>query len=410
MFRPLRLRRWPRRARATGEGDGKPDGGSGDGDEDLHPGAPGWRQAVDDHYASLADALETMDPDERARFEDDYARTTGVLPGPVLKQVRGGLLSADPAAQAAAAQRLARLKDVDPALVSAIPPNERRRAGAIAEFADLGLTPARAVELAAEKPAGAGDDALTGGDAGDDMPDDIVIDDTGDGAARKNDGREGVSAGDEQLAGAFIRKALQKLLQRQRRSESRKRVEPKLPPVPVGPDVIIDLVHKKLQETNENKVTFTVPELGEGVANEDAIKAFVEAVLSGRLTPDPSKKAQLKFGPVSDNVAHRVKTDTGLDVGGFVRVIEADEVIHAFERHGPGKERRSGQVPISPDAVAIYLEVVENPDKVTARRRKGLAPTILYEKRVDGFVVAVEEVRAKKKALAFKSMWIKRKN
>ncbi len=69
------------RAPATGdgEGDGKPDG-SGDKDEDLRPGAPDWRQAVDDHYASLADTLETMDPDERSRFEDDYARATAVLP------------------------------------------------------------------------------------------------------------------------------------------------------------------------------------------------------------------------------------------------------------------------------------------------------------------------------------------
>ncbi|TDI60199.1 MAG: hypothetical protein E2O94_02000, partial [Alphaproteobacteria bacterium] len=55
------------RAPATGDGDGKPDAGAGD----LRPGTPGWPQAVDDHYASLADALETMDPDERARFEHD---------------------------------------------------------------------------------------------------------------------------------------------------------------------------------------------------------------------------------------------------------------------------------------------------------------------------------------------------
>ena len=120
--------------------------------EDLRPGAPEWRQAVDDHYAGLADALETMDPDTRARFEDDYARTTGVLPEAVAIRLRGGLLSADPAEQAAAAQRLARLKDVDSGLlIVIIPENERRRAQAIAELADLGLPPARAVELAAEK-------------------------------------------------------------------------------------------------------------------------------------------------------------------------------------------------------------------------------------------------------------------
>ena len=158
------------RAPATGDGDVKPHSG---GDTDLRPGAPGWRQAVDDHYAGLADALETMDSDERARFEDDYARATGVLPGAIAKSLRGGLLSADPAGQTAAAQRLARLKDDDPNLIAIIPENERARAGAIAELADLGLPPARIVELAEEKLAdgkdqfagGTGDDTLVGGPA-----------------------------------------------------------------------------------------------------------------------------------------------------------------------------------------------------------------------------------------------------
>ena len=168
--------------------------------EDLRPGAPEWGQAVDDHYAGLADALETMDPDERARFEDDYARTTGVLPEPILKQMRAGLLSADPAAQAFAATRLDRLMDPDPRLVSAIPADERRRAGAIAEFADLGLPPARAVELAEEKLAdeddelagGAGDDTLTG-DVRGGSEDGIPL--VGPGGAP---GKDGVSGADEQ--------------------------------------------------------------------------------------------------------------------------------------------------------------------------------------------------------------------
>ncbi|MCH8214701.1 MAG: hypothetical protein IIC54_11620 [Proteobacteria bacterium] len=165
------------RAPATGEGDGKPDGG-GIKDGDLRPGAPGWRQAVDDHYASLADALETMDPDERARFEDDYAQATGVLPDVIAKTLRAGLLSADPAEQAAAATRLARLKEADPALIETIPTGQRRRAQVIAEFVDLGVTPERAVELAEKKRAGVGEDDQPAGSAGDDTPDKDVIENT----------------------------------------------------------------------------------------------------------------------------------------------------------------------------------------------------------------------------------------
>ena len=120
-----------------------------------------------------------MDPDERVRFEDDYARTTGVLPDAIAKQFRAGLLSADPAEQAVAAARLDRLKDVDPALVSAIPADERRRAQAIAEFVDLGVPPARAVELAAEKPARGvlPSEDLVGGEGGADGEKDTPSDD-----------------------------------------------------------------------------------------------------------------------------------------------------------------------------------------------------------------------------------------
>ncbi|MCH7691933.1 MAG: hypothetical protein IID50_00670, partial [Proteobacteria bacterium] len=159
---------------------------------DLRPGAPGWSQAVDDHYASLADALETTDPDTRARFEDDYARATGVLPEPVAKRLRAGLLSADPAEQAAAATRLARLKDVDPALVSAIPANERRRAGAIAGFVDLGLPPPRAVELAEKKLAGGR--RTEGADKGGDEDESPLVGPGGEGQTDEKPGKPGPPA------------------------------------------------------------------------------------------------------------------------------------------------------------------------------------------------------------------------
>ena len=98
--------------------------------------------------------------------EASLARFKDKLPPDILaaKAAARGMI----AANAAATQRLARLWDVAPALVSAIPAVERRRARAIAEFADLGLPPARAVELAAEKPAGVGEDDKPASSAGDD--------------------------------------------------------------------------------------------------------------------------------------------------------------------------------------------------------------------------------------------------
>ena len=92
-----------------------------------------------------------LDPAERIGAEDDYVRNLGHLPKPLMRFLRAGMLSGEPKHEAAAALRLKTLGDHDPALIEAIPEAERTRAAAIAEFAELGLKPERAVELADER-------------------------------------------------------------------------------------------------------------------------------------------------------------------------------------------------------------------------------------------------------------------
>ena len=110
-----------------------------------------WEALVEEHYQVVATQMAELKPVERIEVEDDYVRNLGYLPKPLTRSLRAGMLSGEADQEAAAALRLKTLADHNPALIEAIPEDERARAAAIAEFAELGLKPERAVELGEKK-------------------------------------------------------------------------------------------------------------------------------------------------------------------------------------------------------------------------------------------------------------------
>ena len=110
-----------------------------------------WRDLVEEHFEVAGPQMAELEPAERIGAEDDYVRKLGHLPKPLTRSLRAGMLSGEPGQEAAAALRLKLFADHDPALIEAIPETERARAAAIAEFAELGLKPERAVELGEKK-------------------------------------------------------------------------------------------------------------------------------------------------------------------------------------------------------------------------------------------------------------------
>jgi len=64
-------------------------------------------------------------------------------------------------------------------------------------------------------------------------------------------------------------------------------------------------------------------------------------------------------------------------------------------------------LPISPEAVSIYLDVVENYDKVSKRQRRVGTISFEHQKQINGTIFIVEERR--KETLAFFTAWIKKR-
>ena len=194
-----------------------------------------------------------------------------------------------------------------------------------------------------------------------------------------------------------------------KKPSKKQRSDPDKPTVSVPVPLVAEVFRRKFNETQKNKVEVRVSELGEGIGREDAIQAFVEAHIRGRLLPSGQHVGLLKLDPVDPKFARRAKQDTGVDLAGLTHVIDSIQVRHAFSGHGPGKETDPTQLPISPEAVSAYVDAVENYDRIGSVRKAKKGTTIAFEKDINGVMVVVEKILKGRREFSFHTMWIKEK-
>ena len=106
------------------------------------------RAAVSAYWDSVSEVHGSDDPEALRRTELAFVDRTGVLPEALRKRYQGELLSADAAVAVTGAETLSTLAAKDPALVADVPPGQVRKATIVAGFAELGLPPERAIDLA----------------------------------------------------------------------------------------------------------------------------------------------------------------------------------------------------------------------------------------------------------------------
>jgi uncharacterized alkaline shock family protein YloU len=137
-----------------------------------------------------------------------------------------------------------------------------------------------------------------------------------------------------------------------------------------------------------------------------SITNLVEIALSA------TTNEQIKFslGYIKKTVSETVKNITGLDVDGYECIIDNFAIRHSILHHGNAKEEANrGQVAVTLDYFEKIPEVINNPDKITdGGKTKVGRRSVILEKRVNGVIVYVEEIRTKRKELAMVTMWIKK--
>jgi hypothetical protein len=145
---------------------------------------------------------------------------------------------------------------------------------------------------------------------------------------------------------------------------------------------------------------------GKGPAHEteatgDELAQFAESVIE-----NPNEARSVRYGEVGEQTAEAFK-QAGLDVAGFVHVVDSATVNHIMKQHGnPEKEAARGQIAVTPKDFARLPDVVSNPDKVepVGKTKRGLE-AVRYTKRINGHIVVVEAARTGRHRLAVVTMW-----
>lgn len=123
----------------------------------------------------------------------------------------------------------------------------------------------------------------------------------------------------------------------------------------------------------------------------------------------------LPWGFIRDEEAKKISDRTGLNIsGGFSHVVNASSLKHAFDEHGVGNEKVPGQIPIVAEDISRIPEIVRGENVRISHEKKTKKTNldgIVYEKEYqDGTIFYVEEVRSGKHALAFKTMWKRKRS
>ncbi len=90
-----------------------------------------------------------------------------------------------------------------------------------------------------------------------------------------------------------------------------------------------------------------------------------------------------------------------------MHTIIGSAVNHTLNRHGEGNEKLEAQLPVTDADIERIPEIIANPDEIRRgfeRTTGNLNDTIVYQKRINGHVLIVEEVRTGRRKLAFHTM------
>ncbi|MDQ3313845.1 MAG: class I tRNA ligase family protein, partial [Verrucomicrobiota bacterium] len=122
-----------------------------------------------------------------------------------------------------------------------------------------------------------------------------------------------------------------------------------------------------------------------------------------------SARRVVKIGQVTNELAMGLSTVVGVDLGSYTHFIDTDAIRYILKRDGDyRREQRRGRMPFGLSDVLLIPEVIRSPDSVnpggiTARDR----PSILYSKRINGFIYYLEEMLLSGRRLVAKTAYKK---
>ena len=140
---------------------------------------------------------------------------------------------------------------------------------------------------------------------------------------------------------------------------------------------------------------------GKGVPAKSVMQQYASEAFAG------VKDKPLEIGSAEKWFA--IKQATGLDVGGYKTVLDAEKLKHIHNTHGIGNERDKNQRAITANDIAKIPDILNSYDNVTRSITNRGLDAIKFEKTINGEVFTyVAEVRTGKEHLAPSTMYIKK--
>lgn len=134
-------------------------------------------------------------------------------------------------------------------------------------------------------------------------------------------------------------------------------------------------------------------------AREDDIAGSIEQFADRAVKTQDN--AYLRTGPVPAATIDAARS-AGVNLEGFNHVMQGDDIRHTLRRHA------TDPIPVTPADLARVPDIIATADRVTTAQTGRGAPALVFSKREGNLVTVVEEVRAGKKRLAFKTMYFQR--
>ena len=96
-----------------------------------------------------------------------------------------------------------------------------------------------------------------------------------------------------------------------------------------------------------------------------------------------------------------IQTLTGMDVSNYEHGIDSSAIYHILKNHAVPGEGGRGQIPVTANDLKLLPLIVAHPDRIEEAGNTALGlQGIRYIKRINGYVIYVEEIRTGRKRLA----------
>lgn len=122
---------------------------------------------------------------------------------------------------------------------------------------------------------------------------------------------------------------------------------------------------------------------------------LIKKLIAFQKKPIDHRRRYVVLDFIEQKEANTIKTATGLDTEGMLRVIEVYGLKHTMQTHGAESERKRGQIPVIYDDFLIIPLIVATGTVSLAGKDNTGRHLLLWEATIDGIkYFYVEEMRA----------------